>query len=256
MINTLLNALVISMGINIMMFVPAYLFSTDKLTDISYAATFVVVSFFGLSLSNNSAAHIILFLMVILWAARLGMYLFVRIKKIGKDKRFDQMRKNFIKFGGFWVLQGFTVWTVLFPVTLFFAINNPSLTFLSLIGFLIFVTGLLIETIADYQKYRFINNPKNKGKWINTGLWKHSRHPNYFGEILLWIGVYVFTLSNFELTQALIGLIGPIYIAFLIIFVSGIPLLEKKADKRWGKNKNYQEYKKSISTLIPLPERK
>lgn len=233
------------------MFVPAYFYKTDKLTDLSYAITFSTLALLSLVFGGVTIPSVVLFFMVFIWAARLGTYLFIRIRKIKKDSRFDDKRNNFTKFFAFWLLQGTTVWAVLIPSLLFFQNQVISVPSPAYFGVLIWGFGLAFETVADIQKYRFINNPNNKGKWIESGLWKLSRHPNYFGEITLWFGVYIFTLFGLTQTQSLIGLIGPVYISVLIGFVSGIPLLEKAADKRWGSDENYQKYKRRTSVLIP-----
>jgi len=235
------------------MFFPAYFFRTDKLTDISYAVTFVVVSSFALLMGGISFPALILFLMVLFWAIRLGSYLLIRIRKIGKDGRFDGMRESFSRFFRFWLLQGFTVWAVLIPALLFFESNPKGILPIAYIGVLIWFIGLLIEAVADYQKYTFINKGDSKGKWIDSGLWKYSRHPNYFGEILLWVGVFIYAIFGLSGYQVIIAAVGPLYIAILIIYVSGIPLLEKEADKRWGMNEDYCRYKSGTSILIPYP---
>ena len=116
---------------------------------------------------------------------------------------------------------------------------------------IVFVAGLLIETFADLQKYRFINNPENKGQWIDSGLWSISRHPNYLGEIMVWVGLYLFAAPSLVGNTIWVGLIGPGFIAYMIIFVSGIPILEKGADKMWGDNPRYQEYKNRAGMLLP-----
>lgn len=241
----------VSLGINLLMFIPAFIFKTDTLTDISYAVTFVVVALFGLLSGDTSLVKIIYFLAVLLWAIRLGSYLLTRIRKIGKDKRFDGMRENFLLFLRFWFLQGLTVWVVMIPWTLFFNTNYADITMVSLVGLAIFLVGLTIEAIADIQKYRFINNPENKGKWIDTGLWSISRHPNYLGEIMVWVGSYVFVLPALSGWGLIIGLAGPLFISFMILFISGVPILEKGADKIWGTNPAYQEYKKRVGVLLP-----
>lgn len=246
----ILIAFIVAIGINILMFIPAFVWKTDKLTDISYAVTFVVLAIYGLMISGATWPSIILALMVFGWAARLGSYLLIRIRKIKKDARFDDKRNNFWKFLGFWLLQGFTVWAVMFPSVLFFSNSVESLPAFAWLGLAVWVFGLLVEAIADIQKYRFINNPANKGKWIESGLWKYSRHPNYFGEITLWVGVYLFTFFSLNDWQVYAGLIGPVYIASLILFVSGVPLLEKAADKRWGADPKYQQYKQRTSSVV------
>ncbi|MBN1168892.1 DUF1295 domain-containing protein, partial [Candidatus Woesebacteria bacterium] len=122
-------------------------------------------------------------------------------------------------------------------------------------GIMIWILGLIIEAVADQQKFTFKNNPKNKGRWIDTGLWKYSRHPNYFGEMFLWWGVFVFAIP-FLNGLAWITILGPLYISFILIFVSGIPLLEKRYDEKYAVNEDYQNYKKATSLLIPLLPKK
>jgi len=249
--------LVFAIGVNMLMFIPAYFLKTDKLTDISYAVSFFLVALYGLLVGGVTTVSVILFVMVALWAIRLGSYLLIRINKIGKDKRFDGMRESFFRFGRFWFFQGLTVWVVLLSSLLFFfGENDESAPLCLVVGVVVFLAGLLIEGFADYQKYTFINTPENKGKWIDTGLWKYSRHPNYFGEMLVWIGVYIFTLSSLTGWFVVIGLASPLYIIAILMFFSGVPMLEKGADKRWGADPQYQEYKRKTSLLVLLPRKK
>lgn len=253
---TLLTLLLLSLGINLAMFFVAYYFRTDKLTDISYAVTFVLLSLIGLTNTEVTNTSIVLTLMVCMWAFRLGSYLLQRIQRIGKDKRFDDKRDKFWSFLGFWLIQGVTVWIVMIPTLLYYSNPSKVVVTLTVVGFFVWFLGLLIETIADSQKYNFINDTKNKGKWIDIGLWKYSQHPNYFGEIVLWFGVYLFTFSGLTDMQRIFGLISPLYIYSLIVFVSGIPLLEKSGEAKWGTDENYQLYKKQTSVLFILPKLK
>lgn len=252
----LVTTFLVSVGINIAMFIPAFIYKTDKLTDISYAITFVVVALYGLTTNNITAPSIVLAAMIAVWAYRLGNYLLMRIRRTGKDARFDDKRDSFVKFGGFWLLQGLSVWVIMFSSSLFFAQSPKSFTLLSFIGFIIWASGLWIEAAADKQKFDFINSPKNKGKWIASGLWKFSRHPNYLGEIMVWGGVYIYTFTALDSLGRLVGFISPAYIALLLLFVSGVPLLEKSADKRWGDDPKYQAYKQKTSVLLLLPNKK
>ena len=245
----LFDFFLISMGINIAMFFPAYFFKTDKLTDISYSLSFIVVALFAFLQSDMSVAATVLLGMVVLWAIRLGGYLLFRIFKMKRDRRFDDMRSKPLSFLKFWLLQGFSVWVVSLPFLVVF--TEVTIEKVCGFGLLIFAAGLLIETIADYQKYTFIVQKKNPGKWIQSGLWKYSRHPNYFGEMLVWIGICLFGIRNLDIQQIIVSAIGPLYIIILISFVSGIPLLEKAAEKRWGSDNEYKEYKKKTSILVP-----
>ena len=238
------------------MFLPAYMWQTDRFTDICYALTFVAVACYGLSKNAATAPNLILFAMICLWAARLGSFLFVRIYATGVDSRFDAMRTDFWKLGAFWLLQGVAVWTIMLPSTLFFANRVQRICPLAYIPAALWLVGLIIETVADQQKYQFITNIANSGKWIDSGLWHYSRHPNYFGEILIWVGIYGYTLFGLNTMQSLVGLISPAFISLLLIFVSGVPPLEKKADQRWGNNPQYRAYKAKTNLLIPWPPKK
>jgi steroid 5-alpha reductase family enzyme len=247
----ILYVLYLCLGLNLLMFIPAYFFRTDKLTDISYALSFIVALLTIMPWSRLEWPTLLLLIMITLWAGRLGIYLLIRIHKIKKDSRFDTMRQHPWQFARFWILQGLTVWVVLIPSIFFVSINPVRISALSYLGLTLFLTGLLIEAAADYQKYVFINQPSNQGQWIATGLWKYSRHPNYLGEITVWIGVYIFCVASLTPVIQIISLISPIYIASLIIFVSGIPLLEKSADARWGSHPQYQKYKSVTGVLLP-----
>jgi steroid 5-alpha reductase family enzyme len=238
-----------SLIFQIVMFIPAFIFKTDKLTDMSYSLTFIFLALFAFFTNTFSIPKLILLIIISIWAIRLGSYLFIRINKIGKDARFDNMRDRFFKFSGFWLLQGLTVWVVILASLNFF-INDYSNLALLIIGLFIWLIGLLIESFADYQKFTFRNNPKNKGKWISNGLYKYSRYPNYFGEALCWIGIFIFTYQGLNYTS-LINLASPLFILIMLLFVSGIRLLEKSNNKKFGNNKEYQVYKKKTSTFIP-----
>lgn len=249
-VSQLTVALVVSLGINLSMFLIAFWRKSDKLTDISYAATFATIAIWAFVTSNQTWYHALLLLMVLVWAVRLGGFLLYRVIKKGKDTRFDGMRESFTKFGKFWLAQAITVWVMMIPSV--FAFNaEPSRNWLAITGVIIWAIGLVCETVADLQKLAFNNNPANKNKWIDTGIWHYSRHPNYFGEILVWVGVYLFTLASLPLLPAIIGLVSPAFIIILLLFISGIPILEKSADERWGKDPRYQDYKQRTSVLMP-----
>jgi steroid 5-alpha reductase family enzyme len=247
---------IISLVINITLFLIAFWKKSDKLTDISYAMTFATLALVGLTTAPNATTfHIILTLMILVWAIRIGGFLLVRVMRTGKDARFDGMRENFFKFGKFWIGQAITVWVLMLPALLAYE-KDGQFTAVTWIGLAIWLTGLIIESTADIQKYRFSHDPDNRNRWIESGIWKYSRHPNYFGEILIWIGIFTYTQTALDVPGKLIGLVSPILICILLLFVSGIPILEAQADKRWGQLKAYQTYKRRTSLLVLRPRRK
>lgn len=252
----LVTALLFSLGINIVLFLVAYTFKTDKLTDAAYALSFFVLAVFGLLSSEATMARLLITAMVTIWAIRLGGFLLYRIQKTGRDQRFDVWRNSFWLLGRFWVLQAITAWIVLLPVLLALAKPDISLTTISILGILLWAFGLIVEAVADAQKFRFTQNPKNKGKWIAEGLWSWSRHPNYFGEITVWAGMYIAVVSTLTTSERLVGLASPLFIAGILLFATGIPILEKQANKKWGTDPAYKEYKKRTSELILRPPRR
>jgi len=257
-LSPLLQSFLLILLIQVSFAVFALSFRTDKLTDLSYGLTFIANTiFFYLLLPSFSLPLFLILLAVSLWGLRLSLFLFIRILSIKQDKRFDSIRTQPLKFASFWLLQTVTIFTVSLPVTLLFSLpHQPSLSTPSLIALLLWLTGFLIETIADQQKYHFKKQSENKNKWISHGLWRYSQHPNYFGEILSWWSIFFFASFYLPLPQIFLSLLSPIYITSLIIFFSGIPPLQKKYKKKYAKNKTYQRYHQKTSLLIPLPPKK
>lgn len=253
MLTYLLVTFAVSLGLNLAMFLIAYRLGTDKLTDISYSLTFILLAAYGLLTAPATPYRVLVFALVLIWGLRLGSFLFGRVLRKGKDSRFDEMRGDFKKFAGFWILQGVTVWVILIPALLALRTAQDAISLVAWLGVIIWAKGLIIESLADYQKDRFSKQPSNKGRFISSGIWSWSRHPNYFGEILVWTGVYVVAATSLGLTAALIGLISPLFIIVLLRFVSGIPILERTADTKWGSEPAYQDYKRRTNLLIPLP---
>jgi len=233
-------------------FIPAYIFQTEKFYDLTGSFTYLTVTLIAVIFSAGADARaFLLAALVIIWALRLGTFLFRRIRKAGKDDRFDDIKPSFIRFLNAWTIQAlwvtFTASAALIGIT---TATRKDLDLFALIGFLVWSLGFSIEVIADAQKSRFNADPANKGKFIRTGLWSRSRHPNYFGEILLWIGVLIITLPVLHGWQW-VALISPLFVAFLLTRVSGVPLLEKKADAKWGGQAEYEEYKRNTPVLVP-----
>ncbi len=233
-------------------FIPAYLGQTEKFFDITGSLTYITVTFLAVLLGPAADGRSLLLLLVVgLWAVRLGTFLFLRIQKAGKDDRFDEIKPSFIRFLNAWTLQA--LWITL---TLSAALVGITTTYrkalgvFAVVGFLVWIFGFAFEVAADAQKSRFKADPENKGKFIRTGLWARSRHPNYFGEIVLWVGVMIIVLPVLRGWQW-VALISPVFVTLLLTRVSGIPMLEEKADRKWGGQEDYEAYKKNTPVLIP-----
>ncbi len=235
-----------------LVFIPAYFMQTEKFFDITGSITYISITLAALFFSADvDARSMLLSALVVVWAVRLGTFLFSRIQKAGKDDRFDEIKPSFVRFLNVWTIQGlwvtFTAAAALVAIT---STHRKELDLFAVIGFLVWILGFGFEVVADSQKGRFNADPKNKGKFIQTGLWSRSRHPNYFGEIVLWLGVAIIALPVLQGWQW-VAMISPIFVTLLLTRVSGVPLLEKKSDAKWGGQKDYEEYKKNTPVLIP-----
>lgn len=235
-------------------FVPAFSKQTETFYDLTGSITYIIVITVAVLLSPAVDARSYLLLAIItIWAIRLGSFLFRRIRTAGFDRRFDQIKLSFARFLLAWTIQGlwvsFSLAAALAAIT---SETKPSLDVFAVTGLLVWLLGFGIEVIADRQKSRFRAAPENAGKFINVGLWSWSRHPNYFGEIVLWIGVAIIALPALHGWQWL-TLISPVFITLLLTRVSGVPLLEARADEKWGGQADYEDYKARTSVLIPRP---
>ncbi|MBN1136438.1 MAG: DUF1295 domain-containing protein [Anaerolineae bacterium] len=238
--------------IQLVAFVPAYLLQSERFFDLTGSLTYISVTVVAVLLSPEVDGRSILLLALVgTWAARLGTFLFRRVRKAGKDARFDELKPSFFRFLNVWTLQGlwvtFTLSAALVAIT---TTTRKALGVFALIGFLVWAFGFAIEVVADSQKSRFRADPQNKGTFIHTGLWARSRHPNYFGEIVLWIGVAIIALPILRGWQW-VALISPVFVTLLITRISGVPMLEKRADEQWGGQADYEAYKERTPVLIP-----
>ena len=235
-------------------FIPAYRRQTEMFFDLIGSISYISVVLLALLLSPTLDGRAWLLAgMVIIWAARLGTFLFRRILAAGEDRRFREIKQSFIRFLLTWTLQG--LWVTFSLAAGLAAITSKlrvELGFFAVLGFLVWLVGFAIEAIADRQKSKFRENPQNAGKFIQSGLWAWSRHPNYFGEIVLWIGVAIIALPVLRGWQW-VTMISPIFIFLLLTRISGVPMLEARADEKWGGQADYEAYKTRTSNLIPLP---
>ena len=233
-------------------FVPAFRAQPEKYYDLTGALTYISITVFLVLLTPGvDARGLLLAAMVVVWAGRLGSFLFRRVSKHGKDDRFDELKPSFFRFLNTWTLQG--LWVVLTATAAWVAITSATrvaLDWWALIGFVVWAAGFGIEMVADSQKRRFKADPANKGRFISTGLWAKSRHPNYFGEIVLWIGVLLVAVPVLEGWQW-VALLSPVFVALLLVKGSGVPPLEKKADQTWGGQADYEAYKANTPVLVP-----
>ena len=238
-------------------FVPANMAQTEKYYDLIGSATYLSVITLAVVLSPEASTRAYLAAaMVAVWALRLGTFLFSRINQDGHDDRFDEIKTSPLRFFITWNLQA--LWVLLTAACALVIITSSEQAPIRVIGYsglLIWLVGFLIEVVADYQKRAFKRDITNKGRFINTGLWSWSRHPNYFGEIMLWTGMAIFAVPILSGLQWL-TLISPLFVFLLLSKVSGIPLLAKKGQQRWGHEPEYQDYLKNTSLLIPIPPKK
>jgi steroid 5-alpha reductase family enzyme len=252
MLENLLFALGVSLAVQALFFAFAATLKTDKVTDLSYALTFILIAVaLYLRSGDQGLAALVLTGMVVAWGVRLAAYLLYRIWTIGRDERFDGIREDFFRFFKFWFFQGLAVWVIMFPATLWFSQPGPWAWWMAL-GAAVWAVGLVIETVADQQKFAFKRTPEGRGRWTDVGLWKNSRHPNYFGELLCWWGVFVYAAPGLG-AWALLAVVGPLAITGILLFATGIPTLDASAMKKWGADPEYQAYRARTSLLVPWP---
>lgn len=240
--------------INWLVFIPSSALKTEKYYDLTGSITYISVSLVALALSGDlDARALIVGAMVIVWASRLGTFLFRRIRRDRRDGRFDEIKVSPIQFFLAWTLQG--LW-VLLTASAALAIITTSrrqeLEWVAYLGIAVWLAGFAIEVVADNQKSAFRRDPSNAGRFITTGLWSWSRHPNYFGEITLWAGIAIIAVPVLAGWQWIV-LVSPVFVTVLLTRISGIPMLERRSDDRWGDEEDYQRYKDSTPVLIPRP---
>ncbi|MGI9286275.1 MAG: DUF1295 domain-containing protein [Pseudomonadales bacterium] len=243
---------VLAFTIQWLVFIPSYIQQTEHYYDLVGSLTYLSVVILALTLRQDWDTRVILIaLMVGVWALRLGSFLFLRIKKDGSDTRFDTIKPYPMRFFAAWTTQGLWVaMTVSCGLVALTSATHMPLDWFAIIGVLVWVAGFTIEVLADYQKRVFRRRQDGQKGFIHSGLWAYSRHPNYFGEIVLWLGVSLVALPVLDGWQH-VTLLSPVFVSLLLTRVSGVPMLEKTADKRWQGNRLYEEYKRQTPVLIP-----
>lgn len=235
-------------------FFPAYVLKTEKFFDLfgslTYSGLVLLVWFL---LSEMSPRDYLIGGFVLIWAARLGQFLFRRVLAAGEDRRFRTMKTDFLQFLMTWSLQGLWVSITLSAgLAAMTALAKVPLGLWALLGSLFWILGFAIEVIADHQKSVFRSDPAHRDRFITSGLWAWSRHPNYFGEILLWFGIAIIAFPVLKSWQ-LVTLISPVFVFVLMNYISGVRMLEARADRKWGQEEDYQAYKMSTPSLWLKP---
>lgn len=232
-------------------FVPSWFAHTEHFFDLTGSLTYLaVVALTLLSRGSVTPYSLLVAAMVTAWALRLGAFLAARVRAAGSDSRFDAMKYRFAWFLMTWTLQG--LWVLLTAGAALAAITSPEdrqIDAFALLGVALWAFGFGIEVAADEQKRRFRARPENLDRFITTGVWARSRHPNYFGEILLWFGVAVAAFPSLS-GWSMVTLVSPLFVWLLLTRVSGVPLLEAAADRRWAGNPEYEAYKASTPVLL------
>ena len=248
---------ILSYVINWIVFVPSNQAKTEHYFDLTGSITYLTLTVVALLLSDDlDARAVIVAAMVILWAGRLGSFLFARVKRDGRDGRFDRIKTDPLRFFMTWTLQGLWVLlTLACGLAIITSANREPIEWVAIIGIVVWVAGFAIEAIADQQKSVFKRDPANAGRFITSGLWAWSRHPNYFGEITLWTGIAIIAVPILD-GWRWVTLISPVFVFLLLTRVSGIPLLEARGKKRWGDEQAYQAYVRNTPALIPRPPKK
>jgi len=254
-IDLVVKVVFLAFAIQWVAFIPAYVFQTEKFYDLTGSLTYLSVIWVSLASTSEvftklNGANIAIVLLITMWALRLGTFLFLRIHKDGEDKRFRSIKPSATQFFMTWTLQG--LWVSLCSMCALTALSSETGVIVNAffyIGLGLFVFGFSTEVIADKQKSKFRSISENRDKFITTGLWAKSRHPNFFGEIVLWTGIAVMSFSSLEGLQYL-TLISPIFTYLLLVYVSGVRMLEARADKKWGGDEEYIKYKSETPVLM------
>ena len=245
----------LAFAINWLVWIPASLWRTERFYDLTGSVTFVAVTSLALVAAPGpdgeaSVWRVTLAAMVVVWAVRLGSFLFVRVRRDGSDGRFDKIKVHPLAFLATWTLQALWVSMTAAAALAAITVADGLGGVWAMLGVIVWLIGFAIEVVADTQKRRFRADPANAGRFISTGLWSRSRHPNYFGEILLWSGVALMAVPTLSGWRWVV-LISPVFVWLLLTRVSGVSLLEARAAARFGDDPAYGAYVKHTPVLVP-----
>ena len=219
----------------------------DDIADIAWGLGFIIVAFLNLSTGYINPQSLVIFFLVSIWGSRLTSHIYQRNKNRSEDYRYQQFKSN--PYFKVFMVQGLFMLLISAPIIFISRFDITGWGYINTIGLILWLIGFFFETVGDSQLKTFITNPDNKGKIMDQGLWRYTRHPNYFGEVVIWWGIWLISFYN---QFSFISIIGSLTITTLILFVSGVPMLEKK----YQGNPLFEAYKKRTSIFIPLPPRK
>ncbi len=231
------------------MFILSIIKKDNSIVDIAWGFGFALVVLFALFNRGLTAISFIITLMITIWGGRLGFHILFR--KIGKEEDFRYKKwrkewKNFYLRSYFqiYILQGTLLYIIVFPALKVINLENSQFNLLTYIGIFVWLSGFFFEVVGDWQLKKFIENSNNKGKIMKSGLWKYTRHPNYFGEATMWWGIFLIAVAN---SAGFLTIISPITITYLLLYVSGVPLVEKQ----FADDKEFQKYAKKTNKFFP-----
>jgi steroid 5-alpha reductase family enzyme len=259
-VSTLVWCCLFSFSVQWLAAIPAIVRKTEVFYDLVGSLTYLSMmgcaAWFAYMSGRLDVGRVVLVVMVCVWALRLGTFLARRIHRTGKDDRFVVIKQSPLRFLIAWTLQGLWVFLTSLAVLVLVTDRGASeaIGWVHYVGWAMWGMGFGIEVVADAQKSAFNTNPANKGRWIDVGLWRYAQHPNYFGEILLWLGLFVSGMGSYRGWQWL-AVLSPLFVFFLLTRVSGIPMLQERATQKWGDDPAFQAYRKKTNLLIPGPSR-
>ena len=229
----------------------SYIYKTDIFFDLVGSLSFLSIGVISLLLIPNiDANQILVFFLLLFWSLRLGPFLFIRRLGANNDERLEEFFKSPLSLYFLWSMNSLWVFfTSLSMIIIFSSPNENEFGLIQWLGLIVWVTGYVIEVISDSQKTKF--NKFNKGKFINIGLWKYIRHPNYLGEIILWVGIFIISLNYIHSLTSFLSILSPIFVFLLLRFITGVPQLEARGKEKWGHLDEYNSYKEKTGLLFP-----